>query len=41
VQELLGHSTLDMTMDIYTHTDGSQQRQMMDEFDRFLGGDLP
>ncbi|MGH2479582.1 MAG: tyrosine-type recombinase/integrase, partial [Ktedonobacteraceae bacterium] len=36
VQELLGHSTLDMTMDIYTHADESQQREMMDAFDRFL-----
>ena len=37
VQELLGHSTLDMTMDIYTHTNESQQRKMMDDFDDFLG----
>lgn len=36
VQELLGHGTLDMTMDIYTHVDESQQREMMDTFDRFL-----
>jgi integrase len=36
VQELLGHSSLDMTMNIYTHTDESQQRDMMDTFDRFL-----
>lgn len=40
VQELLGHSSLDMTMDIYTHVDESQQREMMDAFDRFLEGDL-
>lgn len=39
VQELLGHSTMDMTMDIYTHVDESQQRQMMDAFDHFLEGD--
>ncbi len=36
VQELLRHSTLDMTMNIYTHADASQQRQMMDALDRFL-----
>lgn len=36
VQELLGHSSLEMTMDIYTHADESQQRAMMDAFDRFL-----
>jgi len=36
VQELLGHSSLDMTMNIYTHADESQQRDMMDTFDRFL-----
>lgn len=40
VQELLGHSSLDMTMDIYTHVDESQQRAMMDAFDKFLEGDL-
>lgn len=40
VQELLGHSSLDMTMDIYTHADESQQREMMDAFDRFLEGDF-
>jgi integrase len=40
VQELLGHSTLDMTMDIYTHVDESQQREMMNAFDRFIEGDL-
>jgi len=40
VQELLGHSTLDMTMDIYTHVDESQQRKMMDVFDDFLNGNL-
>jgi integrase len=40
VQELLGHSSLDMTMDIYTHVNESQQREMMDAFDRFLEGDL-
>lgn len=39
VQELLGHSTLDMTMDIYTHADEAQQREMMDAFDRFLESD--
>jgi integrase len=39
VQELLGHSTLDMTMNFYTHADESQQRAMMDAFDRFLEGD--
>jgi integrase len=36
VQDLLGHSSLDMTMNIYTHADESQQREMMDTFDRFL-----
>jgi integrase len=36
VQELLGHSTMDMTMDIYTHSNEAQQREMMDAFDSFL-----
>ena len=40
VQDLLGHSTLDMTMVIYTHSDESQQRKMMDDFDAFLGDNL-
>ena len=40
VQELLGHSSLDMTMDIYTHVNEAQQREMMDAFDRFLEGEL-
>jgi integrase len=39
VQELLGHSTMDMTMNIYTHADESQQREMMDAFDLFLEKD--
>lgn len=37
VQEMLGHSTLGMTLDVYTHTDKSQQRKMMDALDGFLG----
>jgi integrase len=37
VQELLGHSNIEMTLDVYTHANKSQQRQMMDAFDTFLG----
>jgi len=37
VQELLGHSDIEMTLNIYTHADESQQRKMMDTFDTFLG----
>jgi len=38
VQELPGHSTMDMTMDVYTRADESHQRKMMDGFDDFLNG---
>jgi integrase len=37
VQEMLGHSDVEMTLNIYTHADKSQQRKMMDAFDQFLG----
>lgn len=36
VQEMLGHSSVGMTLDLYTHVDKSQQRKMMDAFDTFL-----
>lgn len=35
VQDLLGQSTMDMTMDISIYVDASQQREMRDAFDRF------
>ncbi|GLV56346.1 site-specific integrase [Dictyobacter sp. S3.2.2.5] len=33
VQELLGHSSISITMNIYSHTDPSLQRQAMDDLD--------
>ena len=36
VQELLGHESLEMTEGIYTHTDRSMLRKMMDEVNTFF-----
>ncbi len=38
VQELLGHSRISMTMDLYSHVLPSMQREAMDGMDDFLGG---
>ena len=37
VQELLGHSSIDITMDIYSHVIPSMQYSMMEKWDDFLG----
>jgi integrase len=37
VQELLGHHSIDITMDIYSHVIPSMQHDMMDKWDDFLG----
>jgi site-specific recombinase XerD len=37
VQELLGHSSIDITMDIYSHVIPSMQHGMMEKWDDFLG----
>jgi len=37
VQELLGHSSIDITMDIYSHVIPSMQHDMMEKWDDFLG----
>jgi integrase len=37
VQELLGHSSVDITMDIYSHVIPSMQHDMMEKWDDFLG----
>jgi len=37
VQELLGHSQIAMTLDIYSHVIPSMQRDMMDGLDNFFG----
>jgi len=36
VQELLGHSSIDITMDIYSHVIPSMQHDMMEKWDNFL-----
>jgi integrase len=36
VQELLGHSSIDITMDIYSHVLPSMQHDMMEKWDDFL-----
>jgi integrase len=38
VQELLGHSTISMTMDIYSHVLPSMQQEMMDKLDDLFKG---
>lgn len=41
VQELLGHSNVEITLDVYTHDiDKNAQRKMMDAFDKFLADDF-
>jgi integrase len=37
VQELLGHSSIDITMDIYSHVIPSMQHDMIEKWDDFLG----
>jgi integrase len=37
VQELLGHSSIDITMDIYSHVIPSMQHDMMEKWNDFLG----
>lgn len=37
VQALLGHSSANITLTIYTHVDPSELRPMMDDLDRILG----
>jgi integrase len=39
VQELLGHSQIDMTMDIYSHVLPSMQQEAMDKLDDLFGQD--
>jgi integrase len=36
VQELLGHSTISITMDVYSHVLPSMQRDAMEKMDNFL-----
>ena len=36
VQELLGHSSIDITMDIYSHVIPTMQRDLMEKWDDFL-----
>jgi site-specific recombinase XerD len=38
VQELLGHATISVTMDTYSHVLGSMQRDAMDKLGEELGG---
>ena len=38
VQELLGHSTISMTMDIYSHVLPSMQQETMDKLDDLFKG---
>jgi integrase len=38
VQEILGHSTISMTMDTYSHVLPSMQIEAMDKMDNLLGG---
>jgi len=41
VQELLGHSNVEITLDVYTHDiDKADQRGMMDVFNDFLSEDF-
>jgi len=37
VQELLGQSSIDITMDIYSHALPSMQHDMMEKWEDFLG----
>ncbi|MGB8343425.1 MAG: site-specific integrase [Ktedonobacteraceae bacterium] len=37
VQELLGHSTISMTMDIYSHVLPSMHKEAMDKWDDAFG----
>jgi len=37
VQEILGHSTISMTMDTYSHVLPSMQIEAMDKMDDLLG----
>jgi integrase len=41
VQELLGHSQISMTLDIYSHVIPSMQREAMNKLDDWFGGDEP
>lgn len=37
VQEILGHSNISMTMDVYSHVLPSMQREAMGKWDEALG----
>ncbi len=37
VQEILGHSTISMTMDVYSHVLPSMQKEAMEKWDDALG----
>jgi hypothetical protein len=39
-QKLLGHSTVDLTASIYTHTSAEQERQAAIALERAIFGDL-
>jgi integrase len=39
-QKLLGHSTIDMTADVYTHTSREQLREVALAVERAIHGDL-
>ncbi len=38
--EILGHSQISITMDVYTHVVQDTQREAMSHMDRLLGGVL-
>ncbi len=38
VGELLGHSAIAVTVDLYSHATGTMQRQAVDTLDQLLGG---
>ncbi|TVZ97931.1 hypothetical protein FB157_102389 [Streptomyces sp. BK340] len=39
--EILGHSQISITMDVYTHVVQDTQREAMSHMDRLLGGAPP
>jgi integrase len=38
IQELLGHSSITITLNVYSHVLPSMQQEAMDKLDRLFGG---